>query len=201
MYVINRKGRDGRVFWRCHKSRQCSGGLTTLDNTAVSTRSTHNHPADPAEVKAHKIKAKLKNIAKETVQPLPTLYSQEVSQACVPPRFVHTGWQALKANAPTLSVIPQFIDYFENIWLVGNFDIRLLNVHDSSTIHTNNHVEGWHSRLNKIVGKAIPNMFELVDMTKKEQATTEVDVTQWAVRQPHQGGAGRLLIEKEKYRN
>ena len=80
MYVINRKARDGRVFWRCHKSRQCSGGLTTLDNTIVSTRSTHNHPADPAEVKAHKIKAKLKSKAKETVQPLPTLYSQEVSR-------------------------------------------------------------------------------------------------------------------------
>ena len=114
MYVINRKARDGRVFWRCHKSYQCSGVLTTLDNMVVSTRSTHNHPVDPAEVKVHKIKAKLKTKAKERVQPLPTLYSQEVSQAFVPPRFVHIGWQALKANAPTLSVIPQFIDYFEN---------------------------------------------------------------------------------------
>ena len=117
--------------------------------------------------------------------------------AFVPPRFVRIGWQALKANAPMLSAIPQFIDYFESTWLVGNFDIRLWNVHDSSTIRTNNHVEGWHSRLNKIVGKAHPNIFELVDTFKKEQATTEIDVTQRAV-----GAApprrSRQAVERQK---
>ena len=39
----------------------------------------------------------------------------------------------------------------------------------------------WHSHLNKIVGKAHPNIFELVDTFKKEQAMMEVDVTQHAV--------------------
>ena len=69
--------------------------------------------------------------------------------------------------------------------------IRLWNVHDCSTIRTNFSVSinslpassqwGWHSRLNKIVGKAQPNIFELVDTFKKEQAIMEVDVTQRAV--------------------
>ena len=39
---------------------------------------------------------------------------------------------------------------------------------------TNNHVEGWHSRLKKVVGKVHPNIFEIVEAFKKEQASTEV---------------------------
>jgi len=45
MYVINRKGQDGRIFWRCAKSRSCSGGVTTLDDAVVSNRAMH-HPID-----------------------------------------------------------------------------------------------------------------------------------------------------------
>ena len=39
-------------------------------------------------------------------------------------------------------------------------------------------LEGWHNRLNKIVGKAHPNIYELVETFKKEQASVEVAVTQ-----------------------
>ena len=45
-YVINQRGRDGRTVWRCGKSRSCSGVVTTLDDAVISTRDTHNHPAD-----------------------------------------------------------------------------------------------------------------------------------------------------------
>ena len=34
----------------------------------------------------------------------------------------------------------------------------------------------WHSRLKKIVGKSHPNIFEIIDVMRKEQATTEVDL-------------------------
>ena len=81
MYVINRKGRDGRIFeghW-CAKSRSCSGGVT-LDDAVVSNRAKHNHPVDMAEIKGHKIKSRLKTKIQETAQPLPALYSQEVYQ-------------------------------------------------------------------------------------------------------------------------
>ena len=45
---------------------------------------------------------------------------------------------------------------------------------------TNNHVEGWHNRLKKVVGKAHPNVFEIVETFKKEQASTEVSIAQLA---------------------
>ena len=51
---------------------------------------------------------------------------------------------------------------------------------DSTSIRTNNHVEGWHSRLKKVVGKAHPNVFEIVESLKKEQAATEVSLAQLA---------------------
>ena len=49
-YVINRRGRDERIFWRCSKSRTCSGSLCTLDDQIISSRKDqHNHPPDEAE--------------------------------------------------------------------------------------------------------------------------------------------------------
>ena len=57
MYVVNRRGRAGRIFWRCAKRRSCSGRVTTLDDAVVSNRATHNHPIDTAEIKAQKIKS------------------------------------------------------------------------------------------------------------------------------------------------
>ena len=44
---------------------------------------------------------------------------------------------------------------------------------------TNNHVEGWHSQLKKIVGKSHPNTFEIINVMRKEQATTEMKLNQF----------------------
>ena len=82
MYVVKRRGRDGRILWRCAKSRSCSGGVTTLDLAVASNRARRNHPVDTAEIKAHKIWSPLKT---KTLQPLPTLYSQDFSQFVIDP--------------------------------------------------------------------------------------------------------------------
>jgi len=44
---------------------------------------------------------------------------------------------------------------------------------------TNNRIEGWHSRLKKVAGKVHPNIFEIVDVLKKEQACTEMKTEQF----------------------
>ena len=43
---------------------------------------------------------------------------------------------------------------------------------------TNNCVEGWHTRLKKVVGKAHPNLFEIIEVMKKEQASSEIKLQQ-----------------------
>ncbi len=39
-HVLNRRGRDGRIFWRCGQSRSCSGSLSTLNDEIVSQKDT-----------------------------------------------------------------------------------------------------------------------------------------------------------------
>ena len=49
-YVLNRRGRDGHIFWRCGRNRSCSGSLCTLEDEIISQKDTHNHPPDDAEI-------------------------------------------------------------------------------------------------------------------------------------------------------
>ena len=96
-----------------------------------------------------------------------------------------------------MSGIDEFAAYFEGSWLSGNFPPATWNVHDLSSCRTNNHVEGWHSKLKKVVGKAHPNVFEIVRAFKVEQAAVEVAVAQM------QAGArppvrSRAAVEKDK---
>ena len=39
---------------------------------------------------------------------------------------------------------------------------------------TNNHVEGWYSRLNKVVGKPHPNIYEIINVFKREEVSTKM---------------------------
>ena len=56
---------------------------------------------------------------------------------------------------------------------------------------TNNHLEGWHNRLKRVSRKAHSNLFEVVEILKKEQATTEVAIEQLA-------GGGRIRSKWRK---
>ena len=66
------------MFWRCGRSRTCSGSLTTLDEQLFSKRDTHNHPADKAELEAEKIVDAIRKQARETARPIPTVYHEEI---------------------------------------------------------------------------------------------------------------------------
>ena len=59
---------------------------------------------------------------------------------------------------------------------------------------TNNHVEGWHKKINHAAGKTHPNIFELVDLFRTEQANTEVSLAQLA------GGAvTEILVQRKNW--
>ena len=51
-------------------------------------------------------------------------------------------------------------------------------MYDEDGPRTNNHVEGWHNKINKIGGKSHPNIYEVVELFKTEQAATEVTLWQ-----------------------
>ena len=85
-YVVNRRGRDGRIFWRCGRSRTCRGTVTTLEDDVISQRNKHNHPPDEAEQEAAKIVAKMRKAAETTVHPIPAIYQEELQQIATHPR-------------------------------------------------------------------------------------------------------------------
>jgi len=105
---------------------------------------------------------------------------QTVVLALVPHRFIHLAWQAIKATAPAIDKMNEFVAYFEETWLVGNFAPRIWNTFssDASSPRTNNHLEGWHNMLKRIARKPHLNVFKLVEIFKQEQSDTEVSIAQ-----------------------
>ena len=120
--------------------------------------------------------------------------------AFVPLQYVGLAFHALKMTAPNLPRVDEFIKYFEDTWLVGNFPPRLWNVFsmDTSSPRTNNHVEGWHNKLKRIARKAHPNVYELVEIFKKEQADTEVTLAQLATGAQPPRRAKKTLIKDRR---
>ena len=91
-YVINRRGRDERIFWRCSKSRTCSGSLCTLDDQIISSRKDqHNHPPDEAETEVEKIVDSMKDKVRTTAQPIPAVYNLREKQKEAIISFVQTA--------------------------------------------------------------------------------------------------------------
>ena len=54
------------------------------------------------------------------------------------------------------------------------------NVYQATEQCTNNHLVGWHNRLNKFVGRPHPNLFELIRTFQQEEASTHMTILQLA---------------------
>ena len=61
---------------------------------------------------------------------------------------------------------------------------------------TTNNIEGWHSKLNQVIRKPHPNVFEVVKTYKAEQALTEVMLAQLAAG-ARQSPQGRCVSRKK----
>ena len=99
--------------------------------------------------------------------------------AFCPPQFVRMAWLAVQQKVPNISNADQLVSYFDQTWMNGQFNYRQWNYFDYTGPRTNNNVEGWHSRLSKVVGKAHPNVYELVDVINREEATSKLKLQQY----------------------
>ena len=285
-YTLNRRGREGQIYWRC-VDRKCPGRAVTNENDElVSSNNKHSHLPDDIEIKASQVvgcsdtlyadgnfeicprlfyqiltihafkhgkqfplayfllpgksrdvyntafallheaarshlpvqpsqfltdfeKALLQSISinfpaatvkgcfyhfaqaiwrKVQLSGLQISYQEEeefrkffrkvISLALVPPRYLRLGWAGLKAGAPADDRVAQFKHYFEETWLNGHYHISEWCVWGDDGPRTNNHVEGWHDKINRPAGKSHPNIYELVELFKAEQAVTEVTLRQ-----------------------
>ena len=79
MYMINRRGREDVIYWRCHRSRNshCTGSITTGPGDAiVSVKDTHNHPPDQASIEVKKLVSTMKEKVQDCIRPIPQLYQE-----------------------------------------------------------------------------------------------------------------------------
>ena len=117
--------------------------------------------------------------------------------AFLPLRYVRLGWTGVKATVPALPRIDEFVDYIGSTWISGNFPPALWNISEIGDCRTNHNLEGWHSKLKKVVGKAHPNVFEIVRTFKLEQAAAEVSVAQLQAG-AHPPPKPRAILQKNK---
>ena len=69
--------------------------------------------------------------------------------------------------------------YFDSTWINGQLKRHQWNYFNFKGPRTNNHVEGWHSRLKKVVGKPHPNIYEIIDVLKREEVSTKMKCRCW----------------------
>ena len=88
------------------------------------------------------------------------MVSKMLALSLCPIQFVRVSWSSIKSAAPQVHNIDELCKYYEDTWLNGSFPIASWNHYATEGPRTNNHVEGWHKKLNVAAGKTHPNVFE-----------------------------------------
>ena len=87
----------------------------------------------------------------------------------------------------------KLIDYVFGTWVgpSANFGSEIWSRYNIKGPRTNNHVEGFHSALNKSVHTAHPNIYKFIDIIKGEQRKQELKLMQIAT-------GGRVTAPKKE---
>ena len=114
----------------------------------------------------------------------------------VPRNWVRHQYRSVAAMRDAdLPEVQELLKYFKDTWLDGQFPPQMWNVF-SEEIRTNNQLEGWHNSFQQTVGKAHPNIYELVEALKSEQASTSL-----TMRSATQGAQPPTMRKKYRERN
>ncbi|KRX74745.1 hypothetical protein T06_7740 [Trichinella sp. T6] len=84
------------------------------------------------------------------------------------PHFI-TGVSLLEAG--TAGTLAALFQYFRQEWMADE-RLPLWNVHNVN-IRTNNHLEGWHNRLNRKAGKSHNGLYELLQLLIAKQGVMD----------------------------
>lgn len=91
--------------------------------------------------------------------------------AHLPPQYIDDGWLEIMETSPQTEQIVKFNDYFVSEWMESErMWICFKNRH-----RTTNTVEGWHTRINKKIGKSHPNIYELIKALFEEAVYYDID--------------------------
>ena len=108
--------------------------------------------------------------------PFGALYKKSAAIAFVPPNFVHVSWDGLNTEMPDDERLESYATYIDQTWMNGNFRPRMWNYYAQRS--KSNYLEGWHNRMKRILRRAHPNLYEMLELFQREQAATEVTIQQ-----------------------
>lgn len=95
----------------------------------------------------------------------------------VPPQQVDDVWLQAMNEVDDDDDAQQFMDYVTTNWVdafTATFPMEIWNQYDNIEGHrTNNHLESWHSVMNRQLNRPHPNIFALVELLKTEQQSNE----------------------------
>ncbi|KRX55557.1 hypothetical protein T09_7502 [Trichinella sp. T9] len=97
-----------------------------------------------------------------------------LATAFLPVPHVNTGVSLLEAG--TTGTLAALFQYFRQEWMTDE-RLPLWNVHNVN-IRTNNHLEGWHNRLNRKAGKSHNGFYELLELLIAEQGVMDTLIQQ-----------------------
>jgi hypothetical protein len=96
-----------------------------------------------------------------------------ISLALIPPEKVSSGFEYLLDEMPEGHDLEQFTDYMIDNWIESaSHPISMWNHYDNiEDPRTNNHVEGYHAKLDKIIVNKKPNIWLFIETIKNEEST------------------------------
>ncbi|KRX50747.1 hypothetical protein T05_16373 [Trichinella murrelli] len=97
-----------------------------------------------------------------------------LATAFLPVPHVNTGVSLLEAG--TTGTLAALFQYFWQEWMTDE-RLPLWNVYNVN-IRTNNHLEGWHNRLNRKAGKSHNGLYELLQLLIAEQGVMDTLIQQ-----------------------
>ncbi|XP_067648894.1 uncharacterized protein [Haliotis asinina] len=105
------------------------------------------------------------------------LVRRAAALALVPCDKIEDVWLDAVAESPASPKVTAFMDYVTTSWVEGQAFIPEIWYHFENQGHrTNNHLEGWHNKIKKLLKKSHPNIFEVIQLFQREQSLTEVTI-------------------------
>ena len=94
--------------------------------------------------------------------------------AFIPEWEVSIAFQSLCTDTPEALNVGEFTDYMDRTWIMEHSNLSC----GMFSTRTNNHLEGWHNRLNSFLGRRHPNIYQLMAFITKEQAAIDIEILQ-----------------------
>lgn len=94
----------------------------------------------------------------------------------LPPNLIKDGWAYISNEIPVdVPGMAKFKNYVERQWLKNENFMTKWSIFGERT-RTTNSLEGWHSKINQMVGRKTPNLFKLLTVLEKDSKLNSIKI-------------------------